>query len=245
MTAAIACSRYVSNLVFDRYSTPCGGVGAMALPNIFARRKRAASGKATDVYSYDTVPTGLRVQVIHILAEAIGPSFDSSYSSPPGREVCNQLVRLFRKEKKTFHLTDGDTNDPQKEFFNWLLNENDSDLCLSGIEVALRMIDSYVRENYYLFKDYVSLSTSDAIAEFNARFQEAAIGYQYEGGDIIQVDSQLLHAEVVVPTLRLIADSKFKSVDEEYRKAHAAFRAGEFENCIVDCGKAFESALKL
>jgi hypothetical protein len=43
-----------------------------------------------------------------------------------------------------------------------------------------------------------------AVFELNARFREQGIGYQYESGKIIRVDSQLIHAEVIKPALALL-----------------------------------------
>ena len=53
------------------------------------------------------------------------------------------------------------------------------------------------------------------------------------------------HKEIVVPALRLIHDSRFASAEQEYLDAHEAYRKGELEDCIVGCGKALESTLKV
>ena len=36
-----------------------------------------------------------------------------------------------------------------------------------------------------------------------------------------------------------------KSANSEYRSAHEAYRHGDLEHCLVDCGKALESVLKV
>jgi len=88
-------------------------------------------------------------------------------------------------------------------------------------------------------------SPANVIAEFNARLLEAAVGYQYICGEIIRIDSQHLHSEVVLPVLQLLRDPRFESANSEYRSAHQAYRHGELEDCLVDCGKALESVLKI
>lgn len=48
----------------------------MALTDIFSRRKRLAEKVAADIYQYEVVPPKVRVQIVHILVEAIGPSHE-------------------------------------------------------------------------------------------------------------------------------------------------------------------------
>lgn len=210
----------------------------MTLPNLFSRRKRNAT-KPSEVYVYDEMPQKLRVQIAHILNEAIPDDYNRN-----GRNLFESICRILRKEFGVFILAKKSTVDPREEFVNWLLSEEDIEKIIDGIEVSFRLIDKYVRENQYHFRD--SESTPDeAIAELNARLLEAGVGYQYADGMILRADSQLMHAEVVVPVLQLLSDPRFSAVDEEFREAHAHFREGDHETCLVDCSKAFESCLKV
>jgi hypothetical protein len=211
----------------------------MALPDFYRRRKRA-NQPGRDVYQYTDFPNHLRVQVVQIFNEAIGPANYNSASS----KAFKAIVEILRKEFGVFDLHPDYNDEYHTELFNWLLNEPDIDKLLEGIEVTLRIIDRHVRDQDYQFPNRKS-DPDEAIAEFNARLLEAGVGFQYDGGDIIQMDSLHLHAEVVLPALRLIADPDFASVDEEYREAHQHFRSAEYETCLVDCGKAFESCLKI
>ncbi|NJL59598.1 MAG: hypothetical protein HC887_08105 [Desulfobacteraceae bacterium] len=67
------------------------------------------------------------------------------------------------------------------------------------------MIDLYVRkQDYQRFVTNIKCTPDDAIDELNSRFKEHGVGYQYESGELIRVDSQFLHAEAVKPTLNLL-----------------------------------------
>ena len=57
--------------------------------------------------------------------------------------------------------------------------------------------------------------------------------------------SGYMHKEVVLPALMLLRDPKFATAEKEYLEAHEAYRHGRLEDCIVSCGKAFESVLKV
>jgi len=85
----------------------------------------------------------------------------------------------------------------------------------------------------------------DAIAELNHRFLEHGIGYQYDSGHIIKVDSTFTHATIVKPALILLADPTFANAQQEYLQAHEAYRHGDYPKCLVEALKAFESTMKI
>jgi len=78
----------------------------------------------------------------------------------------------------------------------------------------------------------------------NGRFREHALGYQYENGELIRVDNQYLHAEVVKPVLRLLTERQFEKANEDFMAAHEHYRHGNHKDCIVAALRAFESTLK-
>ena len=78
----------------------------------------------------------------------------------------------------------------------------------------------------------------------NVRFRENAVGYQYENCQIIRVDSQVLHADVVKPALTLLSGKGFQGPNDEFMSAHEHFRHGRIEEAITDACKAFESTMK-
>ena len=90
----------------------------------------------------------------------------------------------------------------------------------------------------------VKQKADDAIKELNFRFRDAGIGYQFESGKIIRLDSELLHDEVVRPALRLLRDPRFSGPEGEFLAAHAHYRAGEYKDCVTDALNAFESTMK-
>ena len=57
----------------------------MPVFDLFSYRKRVAEGETPDVFVYDTLPEALRVQIINIWRDAIGPFH--VYSSYGMRDV--------------------------------------------------------------------------------------------------------------------------------------------------------------
>ncbi len=84
----------------------------------------------------------------------------------------------------------------------------------------------------------------DAINELNHRFREHAIGYQYNSGQIIRVDSGFIHAEVVIPALRLLSSQDFSGAEQEFLIAHEHYRKQKYKEAITNALKAFESTMK-
>jgi len=154
-----------------------------------------------------------------------------------------------------------------------LLEEEDTNKVIDVIEVSFRYIDQVIRDKFYppndkeLDKEFdeeldkifgshdISYDARDishdgippdeAINQLNRRFLQCSVGYQYESGQILKVDSQYIHTEVVKPALTMLADPIYKGANEEYLNAHEHYRKGRYKECLNDCLKAFESCLKI
>ena len=82
------------------------------------------------------------------------------------------------------------------------------------------------------------------IDELNQRFKEHGVGYRFESGQIIQIDEDLIHEEVVKPALRILNQPQFAGAQEEFLKAHELYRKGDTKDSLSNCLKAFESVMK-
>ena len=127
----------------------------------------------------------------------------------------------------------------------FLLNHDKVDDVLSIIEISFQLVDENVRGHQRRVGNQTSWQAADdAIAELNYRFREHRIGYQYHGGQIIAVNSQYLHSEVVEPAISLLYDANFDGALQEFMTAHEHYRKGNYKEAIVNAGSAFESAMK-
>jgi len=48
----------------------------MTIFDLFSKRQKRSRGEVPDVYQYETIPTELRVQIIHIIRDAFGDLYD-------------------------------------------------------------------------------------------------------------------------------------------------------------------------
>lgn len=206
----------------------------MVLPNTFSRRKRAAS-KSADPLTYHSVPSKLRWQVLHILNEAI----DLQTKETEG-ELYSHLCQFMRKEVAVGRLADGYSR--AEEFANWFLSHNENDEVLDAVELVCRLIGILAKQASYSGRvDRIK----DCIVEINARFLEAGVGYQFENGQLVQIDSKLAHKEIVVPALHLLADPAFGAAEHEFLDAFSAFREGDYETSLTEACKSLESTIKV
>ena len=157
----------------------------MVLPPTYSRRKRLSQTNGNDVYGYDSISLKLRVQVVHIFSDAIG-DYKEYTSGANSAECYDHIVRFLHKEFGVFNLNLDFTVNPREEFFTWIQREQHIDRLLDGCEISLRLIDKFIRDEWEIFKSSVKISPDRAIEEWNARFQEASVGYQYVAGEVIR-----------------------------------------------------------
>jgi hypothetical protein len=213
----------------------------MPVFDIFSKRQRAREAATVDVFRYDGLPHQLRVQIVHIWSDALGNPYSYLDESP------NRLYQIVRdilcREYGVFGLaqTRGGHSEEVRSFF---LSCDECEQALDVIELVFRLIDRVARKDDYRAQVSPIVTADEAIEELNARFLEHAVGYQYESGNIIRKDSEILHQEVVRPTLELLHDPVYNGANEEFLAAHEHYRHRKYKESLNECLKAFESTMK-
>lgn len=217
----------------------------MAILDIFSKRRKRLRGHEPDIYSYDHLPQPLKIQIIHIWRETLGDTYDYQGKVSSAYKF---IVQTLCREYGVFQLPGSERHygdrDWIRELAEFLLNEKDVEKTLDAIELSFRAIDGFTRNFDYMHRQRASEQADAAISELNHRFKEHGIGYQFAGGEIIRVDSELIHAEVVKPALHLLSQRQYKGVQEEFLKAHEHYRHGNAKEALNECLKSFESMMK-
>ena len=162
-------------------------------------------------------------------------------------QAFGKIEELLSREYGRFHL--GMTaialqQSADDRVIGFLLKEPDHERVLDVVEVSFRLLSSFRRTSFE-WQSRVSQDDFDsAVSELNARFREHGVGYQYESGEIIRGDSQLIHAQVVKPALALLTASEYAGANAEFLKAFEHYRKGDTKECLNECLKAFESTMK-
>ena len=217
--------------------------------NIFSKRQKRLCGEKLDVYQYDDLPKELRVQIVQIWQRsfeqhAINAQHDPNYSY-------QKIVEYLRHERGVIKLPSSGTvtgDDYYGELANYFDQEQDIEKALDVVEASFREIEERKNRNRNIpvLRDYRNPDSEvyDAIDNLNFRFNEHGVGYRYESTQIIRIDDEFIHEEVVKPALRILNHKQFEGAREEFLKAHEHYRKGNMKDALNSCLKAFESVMK-
>ncbi len=216
----------------------------MGILDIFSKRQmrneRSQKGNR-DVYQYTSIPLKFRNQVIHIIRQL--PQNEYPFGEHWKPTALEYTHNALCEEYGTLYLYDEAL--PQAEqMIGFFSVTDDYAQCLDFIEVFFRFVEDIgTRPSRFGILD-INVITS-AIITLNQRFLENQIGYQYESGCIIKMDSQLMHEEVTKPALNFLSNSIYKNANKEFLSAHEHYRQGRHGECLNDCLRAFESTMKV
>ena len=224
------------------------------ITDIYSKRQKRLRGEFPDVYQYEDIPNELRNQIIFIFLDNFEDQFSQIFIEVHKilcreygwEELCPEhewKKRLSWNEKIGYDSVAGKQRREelrqQGELRQFFASEKKTERVIDVIELLFRYIEQYKADRNKEKK------VNGSIKELNIRFREHGVGYQYESGQIIKVDSQYVHSEVVRPVLNLLSDPMYQGANAEFLKAHDHYRKGDYESCIIECSKAFESVLKI
>lgn len=118
------------------------------------------------------------------------------------------------------------------ELVNFFLNEENVEKALDAVELSFKFIDHFTRSYNYLYRNNASEIADGAIEEINNRFKEHGVGYQFTNGQIVRIDSEFIHAEVVKPALKLLDQQHYAGAQQEFLKAHEHYRKGNAKEAV-------------
>ncbi len=217
--------------------------------NIFSKRQKRLRGEILDVYQYEVFPNELRVQIVQIWEKTFQGRallFPHDTNDPYWT-----VVEYLRHERGVIRLPSSVTVGAGNyfgELANNFFQEKDNGKALDVVEASFREIEErkYSNRNSQLSLVYKiqDSEVSDAIDNLNFRFKEHGFGYRYESKQIIQIDDEFVHEEVVKPALRILNQPQFAGAREEFLKAHEHYRKRNMKDGLSSCLKAFESVMK-
>jgi hypothetical protein len=189
-----------------------------------SRSAAAAKASAPDVYIYHALPYLLRRQLSLIFEECIGPG---------GRDW-EFIEKIMYREVASYENCGAQ---PRVSLLTYLQKSTDINGLLTLIEACARIIAD----------EGAMVDPAGGLRELNERFFQQGVGYQFENGKIIRIDSQYVHAEVVKDAIRLLSEPGFEEANEEFMKAHRYLRegSGSLRDCNTAALRAMENVLKV
>ena len=201
------------------------------------------------LYKYDELPDAFRVQVYRILEQVIGDDEQhggityvrvAGQREPFGPRAVWKLISQVLADELGYT-----TSKPQGkgDLFTILFQSKlPVSETLTAIEIAFRGVEGL--PDGYQEQFHCAISSQSAIRTINRRFRQHDLGYAFEGGIIVRIDSQYLHTQVVSPALQLHMTAGFQGAQQQFLNAHEHFRHGENDDAIVDAARAFETTMK-
>jgi hypothetical protein len=219
----------------------------MGIFDLFSKRQKRLRGEVSDVYTYDTIPQPLRVQVVHIWQDTLGNPHEYHERYFGTHNTYKLIVETLCREYGYFKLPGtndyGDRN-YLNELANFVLKEEEIEKVIDAIELSFRVIDRLTKDFNHLHRYDGADRAAAAIEELNTRFREHAVGFQYVDGEIIRIDSELIHSEVIKPALTLLHRQDYTGAQAEFLKAHDHYRHGNTKEALTESLKALESVMK-
>ena len=218
----------------------------MAIHNLFSKRQKLLRGEVADVYTYNTIPKSLRIQIVYLWKDCLGHDDvhyrgEKSFYKPIVEALCREYG-LFRLAENSYG-----TRDYMKEIIDFFLQEEDTERVLDAIELSFEFATIFAHlSEYYPHRQIENpiQIVDNAIKELNTRFKEHGVGFQFEGSEIIRVDSQFIHSKAVKPALTLLQDKEYAGAQQEFLNAFDHYRRRKYKEALNDALKSFESTLK-
>lgn len=215
-----------NNLHFD-FSGSEEDEGETIVYGIFSERERIKRGPSP--YQYDKIPENLRHQVLYILEDAI-KFLMWSRSGQLWEDVWDFYCREKGISREENYARIAKTRCCK------IITGDDMEATFDIIEIIF-----YFMAVKGAWKDDLEKSAG----ELNRLFRKESLGYQLNGIQMMKIDSEHFHQEVVEPVLDFLQGDNFKAANKRFRDALKKYRSGEYRHCIDDAYSAFESVMRV
>ena len=193
---------------------------------------------------YGDLPTPLRAQFVHIIRDGLETSYGpDAFSYAAYKFLHESLVREYGGFTLSVSAV-GARHPHPVALFDVLLHDSDTERVLDVVQLCMQYIETMKPDPQYEVADRKATPQS-LKQELNERFKRAGVGYQYESGRIVRLDSHLLHQEAVKPAIHLLSKHGYEGANDEFLRAHEHYRHGRYKEALNEALKAFESTMKI
>ncbi|OCR25752.1 hypothetical protein AFK24_07280 [Pseudomonas syringae] len=217
--------------------------------DLYSKRQKRLRGEEVDVYTYEDLSESFRVQVSYMIKDLLGDRDKYHQLSEQVQEAYELISDLLRREYGVHNLGESyggySHRDPFDELHTFILKEPDTERCLDMVELSCRLGEIQGRKQAYRGMSRASEHIDDCLAELNGRFKAAGYGFEFTNNNIMRIDSELIHSEVVKPAIHFLNVPGFEGAKQEFFGAYEHYRHGNYKEALVDAAKSFESTMKV
>ncbi|MDO8649510.1 MAG: hypothetical protein Q7R81_07060 [Candidatus Peregrinibacteria bacterium] len=221
----------------------------MRITELFSQRMKRQQKQAEqhdgELVKYE-VPQEMRVNIVQILNDALGPRATRRDVWGDIEETHGQhwvaIAHIVARNRGVMSIASG--RSPAEQLIDAILHGEEA-LVLDVVEVAFSRLEDSKRYWEGMRGGYADrIPPSEAISELNGRFAQWKVGYRFEKNQLLRIDSELMHEEVTKPVLRLLGQKGFAGPENEFLTAHEHFRKGEHRQAVTFALASFESTMK-
>jgi hypothetical protein len=205
----------------------------------YSKRQKRLRGENIDFYRYDNFPEAFKTQVVYIWNYALGNYGESVAAN----NMYKHIAEVLREEYGRFELIPNARLDVYNDLRQFFLKSHEAEQTLDVIELTFKIINNGARRFSYRSDHAADKKSDQAIENLNTRFREHSLGFQFLNNELMRIDSELIHVEVVKPLLSLLNKPYFRGAEDEYLSAHEHYRHGNGKEALNDCLKSFESLM--
>jgi len=211
----------------------------MGLFELFSRRNGMV--KESDVYEYDVVPNNFRIQFAMLISDVVN-EFKSGYRTNSS-VFWERMVKEIQIELGLLNLKSSVRYEHSQDFnvdyvMSFLLG-TDNKTALDVMDLLVFYHHGYSNNDYSIKEKW-----ERATNRINRKLKENSLGYEIVDNQLIRIDNQYIHNEVVKTAIQLLQEQQFHAVSDEFLKAHEHYKQGDYKDAVVNAGKAFESTMK-
>lgn len=208
-----------------------------------------------DVFEYENISRKARVQVFQQTVKIFERN-ESLCESSLRRSIFKRCLTNLRDRRGVL-----DTDELLSEYaLENLFYNNKSPSLNKNIhfdEKEFYSLIVYADDDHLLFLDliellsyYTELKTEESISKsldkvINSVFHHNGLGYEIIRNQIIHKRNDVVHKEIVRPSLQFLSDSRFKNANDEMLKAFSDFKNNDYKGAIHNANNAFESTMKI
>lgn len=194
--------------------------------------------KISENLIYDSISVKLRTQIVRVWSR-----FFKQINQDTAEEIWSEINSIICDEHGVHSLYQ-----PRIGFYK------ESGKCLKYFE-RLEQIEELFDVIEVVFRAItkipdilnlrVRITPNQIIAELNSRFNENGFGYEYTKGNIVRIDNNLLHEDIIDQVIQLTNEPLFINANEEFLSALSHLKNGRNKEALSDSLKAFESTMKI
>ena len=209
---------------------------------LFSQRKREEEQGVSDVYLYDNFGKGFRNQFLHIISDIFtGNNGGEAYYLLKGQINFWEIsCKLFAREKGLKYIYSGFGDANNRNAFEYYVDQCSNTDFLDLLDFIFSKIIANKQTEKIVGKEKIEYG----IEELNYRFMQHSLGYEFIDGKLIVKTNEVIHQNIIKPTLYLLNNKKFRGAEQEYLQAFDFYKQGKNKDAILNAIKSFESVLK-